>query len=51
MPRDAFVVHIQRELCHPIWARKVSGLLRNRPLAQVVEAWLALTSANYHKAE
>ena len=32
MPRDAFVLKIQRELCHPKYARKVSGLSRNRPL-------------------
>ena len=31
MPRDAFVLKIQRELCHPKYARKVSGLSRNRP--------------------
>ena len=30
MPRDAFVLKIQRKLCHPKWARKVSGLSRNR---------------------
>ena len=33
MPRDAFVLKIQRELCHPKYARNFSGLLRNRPLA------------------
>ena len=33
MPRDAFVLKIQRELCHPKYARKVSGLSRNRPQA------------------
>ena len=32
MPRDAFVLKIQRELCHPKCARKVSGLSRNGPL-------------------
>ena len=31
MPPDAFVLKIQRELCHPKYARKVSGLSRNRP--------------------
>ena len=31
MPQDAFILKIQRELCHPIYARKVSGLSRNRP--------------------
>ena len=31
MPRDAFVLKIRRELCHPKYARKVSGLSRNRP--------------------
>ena len=29
MPRDAFVLTIQRELCDPKFARKVSGLSRN----------------------
>ena len=29
MPRDAFVLKIQRELCHSKCARKVSGLSRN----------------------
>ena len=33
VPRDDFVLKIQRELCHPKYARKVSGLSRNRPLA------------------
>ena len=32
MPRDAFVLKVQRELCYPKYARKVSGLSRNRPL-------------------
>ena len=32
MPRDAFVLKIQRVLCHPKCSRKVSGLSRNRPL-------------------
>ena len=32
MPRDAFVLKIQRELCHPKYARKVSGLSRNGAL-------------------
>ena len=31
MPRDAFVLKIQRELCHPKCARKVSGLSKNGP--------------------
>ena len=31
MPREAFVLKIQRELCHPRCTRKVSGLSRNRP--------------------
>ena len=35
MPRDAFVLKIQRELCHPKYARKVSGLSRNRLQAPV----------------
>ena len=46
MPRDAFVLKIQRELgqelCHPKYARKVSGLLRNRPLVTKVESCVAL---------
>ena len=29
--RDAFVLKIQRELCHPKYARKVSGHSRNMP--------------------
>ena len=29
MPCDAFVLKIQRELCHPKCSRKVSGLSRN----------------------
>ena len=33
MPRDAFVFKIQRELWHPKYARKASGLSRNRPQA------------------
>ena len=33
MPRDAIVLKIQRELCHPKYARKVLGLSRNRPQA------------------
>ena len=32
MPRDAFVLKIERELCQPRCTRKVSGLSRNRPL-------------------
>ena len=32
MPRDAFVSKIQRELCHPKCARKISALSRNGPL-------------------
>ena len=35
MPRHAFVLKIQRELCHPKYARNVSGLSRNRPLGPV----------------
>ena len=31
MPRDAFVLRVQRELCHTKCARKVSGLSRNGP--------------------
>ena len=31
MPRGVFVLKMQRELCHPKYARKVSGLSRNRP--------------------
>ena len=37
MPQDAFVLKIQRELCHPKHAPKISGLSRNRPLAPVVQ--------------
>ena len=35
MPRNAFVLKIQRELCHPKYTRKVSGLSRNRPQARI----------------
>ena len=35
MPRDALVLKIQREFCHPKCARNVSGLSRNRPLGPV----------------
>ena len=35
VPRDAFVLKIQRELCHPKYARKVSGLSRNGPQGRV----------------
>ena len=31
VPRDAFVLKIQRELCHPKYARKVSELSTNGP--------------------
>ena len=34
VPRDAFLLKIERELCHPKCARKVSELSRNRPQAQ-----------------
>ena len=37
VPRDASVLKIQRELCHPKCARKVSGLSRNGPQASVVK--------------
>ena len=40
MPRDAFVLKIQRELCHPKYARKVSGLSRNRPLDPQWTQWI-----------
>ena len=33
--KDAFVLKIQRDLCHPKYARKVSGLSRNRPQGSV----------------
>ena len=35
MPRDAVVLQIKGELCHPKWARKVSGLLRNARLVGI----------------
>ena len=38
MPRDAFALKIQRELCHPKYARKVSALSRNRPLETILTA-------------
>ena len=37
MPRGPFVLKIQRELCHPKYARKVSGLSRNGPQAPAVQ--------------
>ena len=40
MPRDAFVLKIQRVLCHPKCSRKVSGLSRNRPQLWEVLPWL-----------
>ena len=36
VPPDAFALKIQRELCYPKCARKVSGLLRNGPLALLI---------------
>ena len=38
---------IQRELCHPKYARKVSGLLRNRPLAISAEIYSCLARDVY----
>ena len=38
MPRDAFVLKIQIELCHLKYARNVSGLLRNRPQEAEIQA-------------
>ena len=35
LPRDAFALKIQRELCNPKCSRKVSGLSRNGPQACV----------------
>ena len=32
VPRDTFALKIQRELCNPKCAQKVSGLSRNGPL-------------------
>ena len=34
MPRDAIVLNMQRELCHPKCARKISGHSRNGPLGR-----------------
>ena len=45
MPRDALVLKIQRELCHPKCARlnrKVSELSRNRPLARVLARYIGI---------
>ena len=36
VPRDAFVLKIQSELCNPKYVRKVSELLRNGPLARTL---------------
>ena len=38
VPRDAFVLEIQRELCHSKNTRKVSGLSRNGPQAPIVQS-------------
>ena len=45
MPRDAFVLKIQRELCHPKYARKVSGLSRNGPQDSM---WKPFHSSSRH---
>ena len=44
MPRDAFVLKIQRELCHPKYARKVSGLSRNSPQDRFVVCELTVST-------
>ena len=41
MPRDALVLKIQRELCHPKYARKVSGLSRNRLVARIAQSMVS----------
>ena len=41
MPRDAFVLKIQRELCQPKYARKVPGRSRNRPQARVTRSMIS----------
>ena len=46
VPPDAFALKIQRELCHPKCARKVSGLSRNRPLA-TKHASLAISASKH----
>ena len=40
MPRDAFVLKMQRELCHPKYTRKVSGLSRNGSLVYTFSSLL-----------
>ena len=47
MPRDAFVSKIQRELCHPKCARKVSGLTGNGSLG----IWLKHTTHKKHETK
>ena len=44
--QDAFVLKIQRELCHRKWPRTVSGLSRNALLILVVSLWVASISNN-----
>ena len=46
MPRDAFVLKIQRESRHLICARKVSGLSRNGPQGLVTRAQFLLCRAH-----
>ena len=43
VPRDTFALRIQRQLCNPKWARKVSGLSRNGPLLTMAEMSAAFT--------
>ena len=50
MPRDAFVLKIQRELCHPKYARKVSGLSKNRPLDDQIPSKYALLGSTHFLA-
>ena len=45
----AFVLKIQRELCHPKYTRKVSGLSRNRPQVPKSNANFAMVSVNKEK--
>ena len=44
MPRDAFVLKIQRELCHPKYARNVFGTFEKRApghyVGQMIRPWI-----------
>ena len=49
MPRDAFVLNIKRELCHPKRTRKGSGLSRNGPQGPVSRKFRELFGSGSEK--